>query len=358
MNVRLVRFLDRYIGSAICFVLGLLPKQKFGKTDKILAIQLWGIGESILTLPALNEPENVKVLVTERNKDVYNGYHEVEVIATNPIPIIKYIMKNRNKYDAVIDFEEYLNMSAIISFFVGRRRIGYSHGIRSRLYTDTVEYNDGQHCSQTFMDLLKPLGVERKVKELLPLKYHNNEKRVVEKYLHSNSIGKKDFLVAVAVGVGESAKSRIWPIENFARLANMLVQKRKAKIIFIGSKDDEELNDSVENLMREGSINAAGEFTLPQTACLIRRCSLVIRNDSGPMHIAAAMGNKTIGLFGTNIPARFGPLKGISVYKEEICKYSPCINVHKGEIPNCYFRGEDYQKCMKNISVEDVTSRI
>ena len=76
------------------------------------------------------------------------------------------------------------------------------------------------------------------------------------------------------------------------------------------------------------------------------------------MHIAAAQGTKTIGLFGPNIPERFGPYgKGnVSIYKKYSCKFSPCINVHKGQVPDCLYakNSNDYQKCMKAITIDEV----
>ncbi|MBI4439910.1 glycosyltransferase family 9 protein [Candidatus Woesearchaeota archaeon] len=357
MNVRLTRFLDRYIGGLWCVLLGLFPGRGKAANGKILAIQLWGIGESILTLPALHEMKNVKVLATERNRDVYRDF-DVDVISTSPFAVLRYIIKNRNSYGTAIDFEEYLNVSSIISYFVAGRRVGYSHGLRSRLYTDKVKYNDRQHCSQTFMDLLKPLGIAKKVKGLTQLKYSSRDKQIVDDYLLKKGVRKKDFLVGIAVGVAESAPSRIWPKDRFAKLCDILIGAKKARIVFMGSKSEAKMHDDVAGLMKGKPINSCGEFTLQQSFYLIKRCSLLIGNDSGPMHISAAMGTRTIGLFGPNLPVRFGPLKGTGIYKGEICKYSPCINVHKGEIPNCYYRGEDYQKCMKSISVEDVVSRI
>ena len=102
--------------------------------------------------------------------------------------------------------------------------------------------------------------------------------------------------------------------------------------------------------------NFAGKFTLRQTFYLISKCNVFIGNDSGPMHIAAAQGVKTIGLFGPNLPLRFAPLnkKSISLYKKMPC--SPCINVHKGQVPECIYSkdSKDFQKCMKAIKAEDV----
>ncbi|MFC1769003.1 glycosyltransferase family 9 protein [Nanoarchaeota archaeon] len=352
MKVQVVRFLDRYFGGLLCIILGLFPRKRDSEGKSILCVQLWGIGESILTLPAISELKKVKVLVTERNKDVFNGYFDVEVIKTDPLSVFKFILKNRNKYDIVIDFEEYLNVSSIISYFVGKRRIGFSHALRSRLYTDKVDYNDKQHCSQTFMDLMKPLGIEKEVKKLLPLKY--GDRRVVDQFFDEVKIEKGDYLVGMSSGLAESAKSRMWPLDRVAKVADYLIEKKNAKIVFIGSKEEKKLHDSIISKMKGDAINTCGKFNLIQTFDLIERMSLFIGNDSGPMHIGAAMGTKTIGLFGPNLPIRFGPVGGTGIYKGELCMYSPCINVHKGEVPNCYYKGEQYQKCMKNISVDDV----
>ena len=154
----------------------------------------------------------------------------------------------------------------------------------------------------------------------------------------------------------------MWPIENFAKLIEQICSKKKnAKIILIGADYEKKLNNSILNLIdskriKNNAFNYAGRFTLKQTFYLISKCNIFIGNDSGPMHIGAAMGVKTIGLFGPNLPIRFGPLnkKSRAIYKQMPC--SPCINVHKGQVPEC-MHGEtsrDYQKCMKEIKIKDV----
>ncbi len=358
MKIGVIRFLDKYIGGFLCVFFSLFLRKKKIEGRTILAIQLWGVGESILTLPALKELEHVTVLVTERNKDIYVGHAKTIIIDTTPLSIIGFIFSHYHEYDVVIDCEEYLNTSAIIAFFVAKSSIGYSHGIRSRLYTQTVPYDDKQYVAQTFMDLLKPLGVHQKVTHLVALNYSIEDKEKVDSFLRKHQLKKNDFLVGIAVGVAESAKSRMWPVERFAELADHLARQRKAKILFIGAPHEKELHDSVRSRMNNDSLNTCGFFSLPQLFYLVKCCSLIIGNDSGIMHIGEAMGTKTVGLFGPNLPVRFGPLHGTSIYKGHICEYSPCINVHKGEIPDCYYTGKEYQKCMKHISVDDVYSKI
>ena len=94
----------------------------------------------------------------------------------------------------------------------------------------------------------------------------------------------------------------------------------------------------------------------------IEQARLVISNDTGPVHIGAAMKTPTIGLFGPNLPERFGPFgrRNVAIYKPGSCKLSPCINVHEGETPDCLFAkgGKDYQRCMKAITAADVMQAV
>lgn len=368
MGVRLIKFIDRFVGAPFCvflFIIRLHKKRSIPKEiKKILVVQLWGIGETILTIPAVKALKkkygSVDVLCTERNKDVYSGYpFGLKVVKLNPFSLKLFILRNWRKYDVVIDMEEYLNISALVSFFVGKYSVGYSHGIRSSLYSAKVKYNDQQHASSTFFDLVKALGIKGSVEKLERLNFTKSDQRVVDLALSNSSVKDNDFIVGIAAGAAESSKSRMWPKERFAGLIDEICTKHgNAKFVLIGAGYEKSLNDSIIRLVKNRNkvFNFAGKFTLKQTFCMISKCSVFIGNDSGPMHIAAAMDVKTIGLFGPNLPVRFAPLnrKSVSLYKKFEC--SPCINVHKGRVPECVYRkdNENYQKCMKEIKVKEV----
>ncbi|MBI2139817.1 glycosyltransferase family 9 protein [Candidatus Woesearchaeota archaeon] len=383
MQVRTIKLLDRYIGNIFCFIVGgirrFLPKKSrvsIGKPfsneltvsnipvsklpiGKILIIQLWGIGESILALPsikALNESfpnAKITVLATERNKDVFTGQKfidRIKVLSVSPLAVFSFIIKNFRKYDIAIDMEEYLNISAIIAGAVARFRLGYSHMLRSLLYDQKVIYNDRQHCSETFADLARSLGAKVAVGEkLIPLYNTQHDRYTVDELLKKNGL-KKKYFVAIAPGVAETSKNRLWPKERFAELADMLYAQG-SQIAFVGGKSDIPLIEEIRSLMKNNSSSLAGKTSLPQAAYLISRAKLLIGNDSGPMHISAAMGTKTIGLFGPNLPVRFRPLgkDNIAVYKAT-CHCSPVINIHRGEFKDC----EEDGACMSSITIEDV----
>lgn len=377
MSIKLIKFIDKFSGILLCIPLGiinLLLKKEMPKKDRtknILIIQLWGIGETILTVPAIKALKKqyrktaIDILCTPRNKDVYFNYpfiSKLDITKPNIFSLKWFVLKNWRKYDIVIDMEEYLNISAIMAFFIGKYTIGYDHGLKSLTYSKKVKYNDQQHTSKTFFDLTKPLGTKDKVEKLEKLNYTGTDKKIVDLALKYLNIKKKNFLVGIAPGAAESSKSRMWSRENFAKLIEAIAKKKKnTKFILIGADYEKSLNESIKNLIEnkkteKNIFNLAGRFTLRQTFYLISKCNVLVGNDSGPMHIAAAQGTKTIGLFGPNLPTRFGPLnkKSKSIYKKMPC--SPCINVHKGQVPECFYGEEsrDYRKCMKEIKVKDV----
>jgi heptosyltransferase-2 len=212
--------------------------------------------------------------------------------------------------------------------------------------------------------LVKNFKGKFELKSLEKLRVNKKERQVVDKLLKKLKISKKGSLIGIVPGAAESSKCRKWPKDRFAKLADILVARYNAQIIFIGAGNERNLIGNIRDSMKhkKKSWNLAGRISLKQSFYLIEQCRLLVSNDTGPMHIAAAQGVKTIGLFGPNLPVRFGPFgrNNVSVYKRKACQYSPCINVHKGQVPDCLYhkRSEDYQKCMKAISVDDVLSAV
>jgi len=370
LNISIIKFLDKYLGIMLILILKLFKRKKssINNPKSILCIQLWSIGETILTLPAIKllyqNNKNIDILTTSRAKDVFesfSSYKNLQIINLSFFSVLKFLFNNYNKYDIVIDMEEYLNISSIISFFAAKQSIGFSHGLRSILYDIKIKYNDKQHVSKTFMDLAKPLKLNKEFNSLEKLETSKNDKKIVDKFIKDLDL-KSKFLVGIAPNVAESSKCRIWPIQNFSKIADFLIKEKKAEVIFVGGPQDNEIIKKTQNMMKNKSTNIAGKLTLKQTFYFIEKLNLFIGNDSGPMHIAAAQKTKTIGLFGPNIPIRFGPYgkNNISIYKGDNCQFSPCINVHKGQVPDCLYakNSKEYQKCMKNIQVEDVIGSI
>jgi heptosyltransferase-2 len=367
--IELQRGIDRYLGGLLCILFAVISKLLFfikpaEKFNKILVIRLWAVGEAVLTLPMIHAlrkkfpKAEITVLCRKRVKDVFYGNKDVDDLLLFEPRNIFSLLKNIRHFDVSFDTEPFFRLSALLGLFFSARRIGFSGSIRSLLYTDKVKFNDRQHEVLTFLDLSRQLDAHYMPKNLVSLNYSKDDKKAVEKILKENKIAKNDFVIGITPGTAESARFRMWPKERFAELADILVKKYNAKIVFVGAKSDENVIKGIQEMMKRKSVSLAGKTTLRQTFYLVKKCRIFISNDTGPMHIAAAQGVKTIGLFGPNLPDRFAPYgpKNISVYRKADC--SPCINVHLGQIPRECKRKKNKYLCMNLIWVNEVLEAV
>ncbi len=356
------RFLSKYLFGIPCTIFKANKNKEFDKNNikKILIIKFWALGDSVVLLPAILNLKKtfpnakIDVLSHKRNKVVFENQPFVD----NTVEFGLFnIIKSLGRYDLCIDAEPALNVSAVIAFLCSRYIIGFSHGIRSRLYNKTVLFNNKQHMVQNYLDFVRKLGVTCNADKLIPLITTKKEKETVDMFLKTNKITKNNFVVGIVPGVAESIKYRMWPIEKTAQFCDELVKKHNAKIIFIDSKSNKSVVEKIISLMNEKSISAVDEFgTMDKvrlSAELINRCNIVISNDSGMMHVAAAQGAKTIGLFGPNTPNLWAPYgKGnISIAaKAKGCPYLD--NTNPDLIPKKLTK--EQITCMDKISIEEV----
>ena len=153
----------------------------------------------------------------------------------------------------------------------------------------------------------------------------------------------------VAIHPGSPVALKRWRPERYAKLADWLVAQKRAKIIFVGVDAEMPIIAEIQALMREKSFNIAGKTSLTQLASILHVCQLFIGNDSGPMHLAAAVGIPTIGLYGPGDPGRFGPVGAQCQALRRKPDCPPCLGT------TCRFGGEG---CMSEIQVADVIQAI
>ena len=153
----------------------------------------------------------------------------------------------------------------------------------------------------------------------------------------------------VAIHPGSPVVLKRWRPERYAKLADWLVAQKRAKIIFVGVDAEMPIIAEIQALMREKSFNIAGKTSLTQLASILQLCQLFIGNDSGPMHLAAAVGIPTIGLYGPGDPGRFGPVGAQCQTLRQKPDCPPCLGT------TCRFGGEG---CMSEIQVADVIQAI
>ncbi len=355
------RLVDRIVGAILIIPLWLFslpfPKAKL-EPRRILVIKLWAMGESILTLPLIRAVKKrypsarIDVLCRDRVKAIFSGNKDIaDIKSAEFFPLLALIPRLRS-YDIVFDCEPYLNESALLAWWLGRRRIGFAHNLRNMLYTDPIAYDDQKHVTRVYVDMAQPLGITGTPERLIPIATSRADEKKIDVLCKEWGVKKGDMILCIAPGAAESARGRIWSPKRFAKVADKLVSEFLVKVIIVGSKGERWLAEDIIKQMKYNAINAAGETSVKELAALLKRCTLMIGNDSGPMHLSAAMGARTIGLFCPNTPVRFAPYGPGNDFVYTPVLEKPCINVHKGQVPDC----SDHQH-MTKITSEDVLQK-
>ncbi len=361
MKIDFYKKIDLFLGVPLCYLLSIFKKHtsKNKEIKKILVIKLWALGDSVVILPLINAlrknyPDaTIDVLARNRNKDIFK--HNKDINKTHLYEPKHYfkLLGMFKKYDLIFDAEPYLNISALLSFWLGKQSVGFSNQLRSELYDYVVAHKKDQHMMENYLGMAKILGITINYDKLIQIETSTEDKKIANDFI--NKI--KGKMAGLCIGTAESAsKTRVWQDEKWAELADKLCEQGYT-VFFVGAKNEEEKIIQVKNLMKKTATNLAGKFNILQTAEIMKSFDLFISIDTGPMHLAAAQGVKTIGLFGPNTPTLWAPYgkENISIYKNLPC--SPCIINDKGCMPDC-LRKKDRYACMKLITVEDVTKSI
>ena len=236
----------------------------------------------------------------------------------------------------------------LICFLAGiRERIGYDRKAPYFLTTvveHTKQYGARHEIEYNF-DLLKPLGISEVNKELyMPIKARSED--FVDEALKDAGVTPQDRLVAIHPA--SSCVSRRWPIHKFAELIDRLFMSFRVKILIVSDAIHSEISKELTSLTKTRPIDLSGRFNLSELASLFKRCSLVISNDSGPVHMAVAVKTPVISIFGRNQPGlgpvRWRPLGEADVFLHKKTDCEPCL-AH-----NCV----NNFKCLEAISVEEV----
>lgn len=336
------------------------------KVKRILIIKMSGLGDTVLMLPGLKRLRkkfpNAKIfiLTSPFSQGVVNEQGFIDgSINYDGLGLHKglggffAIISEIKEYDfdLSIDYEQNHKLTTLMSCLAGiKKRIGF-YNDKNRpgiLLTDKVLIKANRHMIENFDALLNPLGIMEKSLTLEPIDCLEHEKSFIARWKKEKNVEGAGLFIGIHVGSSEKAASRRWTKEGFASIADKLKEEFNATIVFTGSLHDRPLIDDVVKLMKTTPLIAT-ELTIKQFVALLGSLDLFISNDTGPMHMGAAMNVPTIGLFGPQTPVCYGPLgsKHTSIYKGVSC--SPCVKIHREQIPNC-----KNLKCMKAISVSDV----
>lgn len=219
------------------------------------------------------------------------------------------------------------------------------HRLRSRLYTHRVSVlREGEHLVRQKQKIVGPLLSTPA--EDLPLELFLTEEETSKgrRSLGRAGIQEKETHIGFFPGAGWEHKR--WPPEKFAELGDRLSKTHGTKPILIGGVRDRAACEDVASRMASPPVVLI-QHSLRETMAVIGSLDLFVSNDTGPMHIAAAMGCPTVALFGPSNKIKYGPWGGITRMITEDLPCSPCPQ----QIDSCWKVGREAQECMKRIEV-------
>jgi lipopolysaccharide heptosyltransferase I len=213
------------------------------------------------------------------------------------------------RFDVAIDLQGLIKSGLLTAYTGAPLRIGFalSHcgePLNVLFTTHRVKPpREAAHVVEQYLSLLEPLGVKAAPPVFL-LPSEPAAERRIDEFLAAEGVKPQDRLVALNPGAGHPAKR--WPVEHFARLAERLLVEAGARVVLLWGPDEEGMARAIAAQTTSRPV-LAPPTSLPDLCALLRRAALMVAGDTGPLHVAAALGTPCVGLFGPTRAERNGP---------------------------------------------------
>lgn len=334
------------------------------KIENILVVQTAFLGDVVLTLPLVQVvkrffPEaKIDFLTAPRGAGILKNHSDIETVIEfdkngkdSGVRGLFRVTENVRKqnYDVAIVPHRSLRSALLVWRAKIPQRIGFHKSAGRFFFTNVVRYENTLHEIDRNISLLNPLDISWKQKELPRLYPAETDITTVDELLRDANISDTSSMIAIAPGTMWNTKR--WLKERYAELVERFVHRNFIAAL-IGGREDKALCEEIARSVSEEKriFNAAGGLSLLQSAELLRRCRLLVCNDSAPMHLAVAMRTPVVAIFGATIPEfGFAPYGKYDVVVEtEGLNCRPC-SIHGGD--RCPIRTF---VCMKEITSEKV----
>ena len=345
---------------------------------KFLIINPFGIGDCLFTTPLIRAvkeslPESfIGYWCNERVHALFENdpyINKVFALSRGDIKKISNISKwqgiikslglyrgiKKERFDVSLDFSLDHRYAWICKVAGVKIRLGFNYKKRGRFLTDRIEIGSyhAKHVVEYYLDLLKFINITPNNKNL-HLRLDEKNKVRARSILNHAGIRDSDLVIGITPGAGGSwgkdAGLKHWPALRFAQLAQRLSAELGARIIVLGDETERPLADVIVNSSKKKPVDLVGKTALGEFAAVISNLNALVTNDGGPLHIAVALGVKTVSIFGPVDDKVYGPYppseKHIVIKKDLPCR--PCY--YNFKMPVC----ERNRECLKEISVDEV----
>lgn len=391
MNLHLARYIDRWVGLPLCFLLHGFARLKgealpsIGATTppsdgilapprRVLAMKFYGLGNIAMILPILHELRatfpgvEIDVLTLPGNAPLLEQSGLVRRVLTTDVSTTPRFVRSvahlaaklrRGGYDTVLDFEQFLKVSGIFGFWTrAGRRLGLDTEGQQRgwLYTTRIAYTDSVHTVDVFRRLAAPFGGPAPAPPWrLPVP--EAARRAARARLAEAGGTGAGRLVVLHVGTGpnyDKIAVKRWDIARFAALADALASRHGAVVAFTGQGPEEQaLVAEARGRMQAPSADLCDRLDVAGLTGLVAEADFVVSNDTSVVHLAGIIGTPVVALFGPTSPMLYGPRgdRDLVFYERLYC--SPCISNYNLKLSRC-----TDPVCMRSITVDAVLAGI
>ena len=344
------------------------------RSPHILIVKLSAIGDVVHTLPALNAlrhhfpKAHITWLVEAAAADLLKDHPALDRVIISRRKqwaselktgrwrehvnqIRQFLTDLRDtRYDMIFDFQAALKGAMLIALAHGRRKIGFGSGMHHQEHSYLVlnekipMVSMEIHALQRELMLLEAVGIPTDdVVYRLPINPAARQRA-------TRLLGMANRNPAhpvIAINPMAKWKTKLWPEERFAQLADQLIERMQATIYFTGGREDRSAIGRIMQMMQHEAVNLAGQTSLIDLAAVYEQVTCIITTDTGPMHIAAAVGQPVVALFGPTAEWRTGPYGAQHRIATATTACRPCF---KRICPTLH--------CMGGISVEQVVRHL
>ncbi len=273
------------------------------------------------SMPIIERHELIDYSITYENKGRHKGVPGAALLVWE---------LRKKKYDLVVDLR-----NTAIPYFIRSSHKITAH--RSHLKNRDA---GGRHAIDRHLDVLELAGLPITCRQMI-VTVPDDVNRKVTEYLQKNDLEDR-VLIGIYPGAGSEYKK--YPAKKFVEAMEKTAEHTDdAVYVLVGSAADAGTCAEIASAFSGNAVSAAGKLDILELGALLKRCAMMISNDSGPMHLAAALGTPTVAVFGPTDAERYGPRGGIHkiVWHREDC--NPC------KYPVC-----GKPSCINKVSAEQV----
>ena len=344
-----------------------MPKLKQENIKRIVVRGTNWVGDAVLTVPALRElrrlfPDSQITLATRPwAKELFANAEFLDDLLVFDRRGIASVLSQvsewkKRKFDLAVVFQNAFEAALVPALARVPVRVGYATEGRRFLLTNPLtlpQWRSSKHEVFYYLNIIGEverlfLGSSRRIEEYKPetsLRISTEREMAGRDLLRSRNVESGRRVIALCPGSINSRAKR-WPAERFAALADLLIGS-KAQVLLIGSPEELDVSREVASRMKHEPLVLTGQTSLSQAVEILAAVDLLVTNDTGPAHVAAALGRPTLVIFGPTNPDTTRPFSSTAELVRHPPDCAPCM------LRDCPID----HRCMTAISPEEVYER-